>query len=80
MRGDFTIVFTQHTRTDKHTYIHTTFTVDGIARVGERINPGGVIINKYTPANTIDTLVNPTNLSIDEYNTTPLVYKGPTHR
>ena len=33
--------------------------IDGICRPGEKIKPGGIYVNKYSPTNTSESLVNP---------------------
>lgn len=50
---------------------------DGIAKPGERIAPGGMLVNKQMPKNTNDTLPNPDRLPDDQYRACPLSYKGP---
>lgn len=45
---------------------------DGLAGVGERVDPGDVFVNKQTPSNTNDPLV-----GACEYRNTPLSYKSP---
>jgi DNA-directed RNA polymerase beta subunit len=51
--------------------------IDGICRVGERIESGEILINKQQPLNTSDTVVNPLNLTDLQYKSSPLAYKGP---
>ena len=51
--------------------------LDGVARVGERVHPGDVLINKQQPINTTDTLPNPTSLPDSGYRPMTVTYKGP---
>ena len=51
--------------------------VDGVCRVGERVHPGDVLINKQQPINTTDTLPNPTHLPDSSYRPFAVTYKGP---
>jgi DNA-directed RNA polymerase III subunit RPC2 len=53
--------------------------LDGICRVGERVYPGDVLINKQMPANTNDTLANPSNLPDSQYRPQAVSYKGAEH-
>eukprot|EP00744_Colponema_vietnamica_P010506 GILI01014846.1.p1 GENE.GILI01014846.1~~GILI01014846.1.p1 ORF type:complete len:800 (+),score=237.77 GILI01014846.1:333-2402(+) len=49
---------------------------DGLARVGERIFPGDIYINKQSPSNTHDTFTNPDALPDSAYKPAPSSYKG----
>jgi len=49
---------------------------DGIACVGEVIQPGDVYINKQSPINTRDPVANPNNTPDSMYRPTPQTYKG----
>eukprot|EP00455_Lapot_gusevi_P048942 TRINITY_DN684_c0_g1_i17.p1 TRINITY_DN684_c0_g1~~TRINITY_DN684_c0_g1_i17.p1 ORF type:complete len:443 (-),score=119.87 TRINITY_DN684_c0_g1_i17:93-1421(-) len=51
--------------------------LDGICRVGDRIQPGNVLVNKQMPKNTNDSVNNPYTLPDDAYRNAPLSYKGP---
>ena len=51
--------------------------LDGVARVGERVHPGDVLINKQQPINTSDALPNPTSLPDSGYRSMAVTYKGP---
>lgn len=53
--------------------------LDGICRVGERVFPGDILVNKQMPANTNDTLANPSNLPDSQYRTQSVNYKGAEH-
>ena len=50
---------------------------DGIASVGERIEPGDVYVNKQSPSNTRDPLPNPQAMPDSFFRPTPQSYKGP---
>ena len=50
---------------------------DGLCRVGERVHPGDVLINKQQPINTSDTLPNATSLPDSAYRPFAVSYKGP---
>ena len=50
---------------------------DGLCRVGERVHPGDVLINKQQPVNTSDTLPNATSLPDSAYRPFAVSYKGP---
>lgn len=47
--------------------------------MGERVWPGDVLVNKQMPANTNDTLANPSNLPDSAYRGAAVSYKGPEH-
>lgn len=53
--------------------------VDGICRVGERVFPGDLLVNKQMPANQTDTLANPSNLPDSAYRPQAMTYKGAEH-
>eukprot|EP00823_Brevimastigomonas_motovehiculus_P002333 TRINITY_DN1442_c2_g1_i4.p1 TRINITY_DN1442_c2_g1~~TRINITY_DN1442_c2_g1_i4.p1 ORF type:complete len:943 (-),score=282.46 TRINITY_DN1442_c2_g1_i4:57-2885(-) len=61
----------------KVSFRHQCLDLDGIVRVGERIESGQVLVNKQMPCNTLDTVQNPTHLPDDMYRPCPLTYKGP---
>eukprot|EP01135_Chromosphaera_perkinsii_P003763 Nk52_evm9s255 gene=Nk52_evmTU9s255 len=50
---------------------------DGICGVGEPINPGDVFLNKETPMNTQNPIIDPSG-SVPIYKPAAMVYKGPT--
>eukprot|EP00002_Diphylleia_rotans_P011026 TRINITY_DN2189_c0_g1_i1.p1 TRINITY_DN2189_c0_g1~~TRINITY_DN2189_c0_g1_i1.p1 ORF type:complete len:798 (+),score=130.37 TRINITY_DN2189_c0_g1_i1:142-2535(+) len=50
---------------------------DGICRVGDRVHPGDIYINKQTPTNTGDPLTNPDSLPDSAFKPSPMVFKGP---
>ncbi|CAK9196787.1 unnamed protein product [Sphagnum troendelagicum] len=50
---------------------------DGIAAVGEMIRPGDIYINKQSPINTRDNVMNPQAMPDSAYKRTPQTYKGP---
>ena len=50
---------------------------DGLCRVGERVQPGDVLINKQQPINTSDTLPNAASLPDSAYRPFAISYKGP---
>ena len=50
--------------------------LDGVCRVGERVQPGDVLINKQQPINTSDALPNPTALPDSSYRPSAVSYKG----
>lgn len=56
---------------------HRHLDLDGIARVGERVPNGGVLVNKQMPKNTNETVANPYALGDDAYRPAALSYKGP---
>jgi len=49
---------------------------DGIACVGEVIQPGDIYINKQSPINTRDPISNPSNMPDSFFRPTPQTYKG----
>jgi len=53
--------------------------VDGLCRVGERVFPGDILVNKQMPANTNDTLANPTALPDSQYRGQAVTYRGAEH-
>lgn len=60
----------------KATARYRTLDVDGIARVGEQVESGDVLVNLQSPINTNDTLANPTALADHQYRAAPVSYKG----
>jgi len=50
---------------------------DGICRVGEKIDPGDLLVNKQSPSNTSDPIPNPSAMPDSFYRPAPLGYKGP---
>eukprot|EP00891_Asterochloris_glomerata_P000044 jgi/Astpho2/44/e_gw1.00001.71.1_t len=50
---------------------------DGLAAVGEPITSGAAIINKHSPINTKDQVVNPDSLSVAQLRLTPQHWSGP---
>ncbi|CAI5930828.1 unnamed protein product [Closterium sp. NIES-64] len=50
---------------------------DGIAAPGEFIRPGDIYVNKQSPSNTRDAILNPMALPDTFYKPTPSSYKGP---
>jgi DNA-directed RNA polymerase III subunit RPC2 len=49
---------------------------DGLAGVGERVNPGDVFVNKQTPTNANDNSFNGQAAAV-AYKNTPMTYKSP---
>lgn len=52
---------------------------DGICHIGEKIEPGDILINKQVPINTTDVQSGSSSLPDTAYKNTPLIYKGPTY-
>jgi len=50
---------------------------DGIAKVGGRIGPGDVFVNKLSPINTREPVADVTQLGPHGYRASPQIYKGP---
>lgn len=50
---------------------------DGLAGVGERVDPGDVYINKQTPTNANDNTFSSTSSSSVAYKNSPMSYKSP---
>lgn len=53
--------------------------LDGLCRVGERVFPGEMLVNKQMPANQTDTLANPSNLPDSQYRPQAMTYRGAEH-
>jgi len=53
---------------------------DGICQVGERLDNGDVLVNKYTPINTRDDIggLDPNTMPPSAYRPSPMYYKGPS--
>ncbi len=51
--------------------------LDGIARVGDRVSNGAILVNKEVPKNTSDTISNPTALEDADYKAMPMGFKAP---
>lgn len=56
---------------------HDKLDEDGICMPGEELAPGDVFINKQTPTNTSDTLVNTEVMPDSAFKASPQIYKGP---
>ena len=51
--------------------------LDGLAHVGEQVNPGQIYINKQTPANANDNSLQATGATASSWKNTGMSYKGP---
>ncbi|ODQ63146.1 DNA-directed RNA polymerase III [Nadsonia fulvescens var. elongata DSM 6958] len=71
----------QTVQTEEPIFQHRALGVDGVAEVGEKLDPGMVYVNKIVPVNMGQDLLNP-NAAADsgangEYKEQPVVYKSP---
>jgi len=56
---------------------HKCLDADGIAGVGERLSNGDILVNKYSPINTVDEAGHDEGLSVKNMRRAPTVFKGP---